>query len=210
VLAYLLVRELNVIGRFEQQRARQWDDRLIGRLHGRSLGVMGTGSIGQAIGRAASALGMRVTGYSRRGRPVEPFRQVYAETELATFLSQCDAVAAVLPDTPATRGLMNERAFAAMPTGSYFINVGRGSLVDENALVKAVCDGRLAGAALDVFRTEPLPQNSPLWDTPGILVTAHVAAHSYPGDIAALFLRNYHRFREGRPLLYEIDFKQGY
>ena len=106
--------------------------------------------------------------------------------------------------------MLDAKAFRAMPNHCYFINVGRGNLVDEAALVAALKAGELGGAVLDVFDEEPLSTDSALWDAPGLSITAHVAAHSWPADIAAIFIDNYHRFINGDDLQYTIDFDRGY
>jgi len=129
---------------------------------------------------------------------------------LHEFLQSLDYLVSVLPHTDETDGLLDAGAFAVMPGHCCFINVGRGNLVDEEALVAALTDGELGGAVLDVFNQEPLPEDSPLWDTPGLSITAHVAAHSWPADIAAIFIDNYHRFVAGGNLQYLVDFERGY
>lgn len=209
-LGYMLARELDIFERRERQRAREWYAVDTGRLAGKTLGVMGTGSIGAHIAASAAALGMRVVGFSRGGAPREPFEQVYPGTRLHEFLGGLDYLVAALPDTPDTDGLLDAAALAALPAQCWFINVGRGTLVDEPALAVALRDGRLAGAVLDVFRQEPLPPEHPFWDTPNLLLTAHIAAKSYPEDIARIFLDNYARFVAGDPLRYRVDPERGY
>ena len=179
-------------------------------LNGKSLGIMGTGSIGQHIARMAEPFGMYITGYSRSGSPVEGFQQVFAQHQLMEFLQAPDYIVGVLPDTPGSQDLLDAAAFRAMKDGCYLVNVGRGNLIDETALADALQAGKLAGAVLDVFRTEPLPDDSVLWNAPGLIVTGHVAAISWPRDIARIFSGNYQRFVAGEPLKYRIDFDQGY
>jgi phosphoglycerate dehydrogenase-like enzyme len=206
----ILAHELQSGPRFQKQRERQWWHEPTGRLAGKTLGIMGLGSIGRHIARVASAFGVRLWGLSRGGAAVEGFAEVYAVAQLHEFLKGCDYVAAVLPDTPDTTGLMDAAAFAAMKPTAVFINVGRGNLVDEDALANALHRGQLAGAVLDVFRTEPLPEGSPLWTTPNLVITGHVAARSWPMDIARIFLENLGRYRQGLGLNYVIDRERGY
>jgi len=210
VLAYLLANELKIFERLGRQASRSWWDEPSGTLAGKVIGIMGTGSIGSHIARSLIHLGVCVTGFSRGGAPVDGFDRVYAGDQLGEFLEEPDYVVCVLPDTPGTRHLLNETAFQRMKNHCCLVNVGRGTVVDEQALVKALYDGELAGAVLDVFQTEPLPGDSPLWNAPGLIVTGHVAARSWPEGIAAIFRENYRRYCAGEPLEYQIDFARGY
>ena len=210
VLGYLLAQRLRLLERLGRQAERDWWPQPSDTLEGRTLGILGAGSIGAEIARRARAFGMDVIGLSHSGRAHEAFDEVSPVAALTDFLPRCDFVVGVLPDTPATRGLLDERAIAAMKPGAWLVNVGRGSLVDEDALAAALDAGRLGGAVLDVFRTEPLPRSSPLWHARNTLITAHVAARSWPRDIAAVFLDNYRRFTAGEALRYEVDFERGY
>jgi phosphoglycerate dehydrogenase-like enzyme len=129
---------------------------------------------------------------------------------LHDFLEQCDYLVAVLPQTAATDKLLDAAALARLPAHAYFINVGRGNVVDDEALIDALHNNRLAGAALDVFNEEPVPKDSPLWDTPNLSITAHVAAVSYTSIIVPIFVENYRRYLDKQPLNYVIDFAAGY
>jgi len=209
-LGYLLAHEQKLLWRYQQQQDRQWRDKASGRLAGKTLGVMGTGSIGAHIARSARGLGLQVLGYSRSGVAVSDFAEVFSQQKLNDFLSRSDYVVAVLPDTPETTGLMNARSFAAMKSSALFINIGRGNLVDEPALVDALRAGQIAAAVLDVFRTEPLPPESPLWSAPNLLITAHVAARSWPEDSAGIFLDNFRRYQQQLELKFVIDRGRGY
>ncbi len=210
VLGYLLAHELGVLQRAGWQRQARWEPRPTGRLAGKTLGVLGTGSIGRVVGEHAKALGMRVIGCSRGGSDVPPFEQVWPVGELQAFLGACDHVAALLPETTQTSGLMDAAAFSAMRPGAVLVNAGRGSLVDEPALVQALASGHLGGAVLDVFNEEPLPPGHPFWTAPGLSITAHVAAWSVPADIVGVFLENLARFQSGKPLKYVLDPERGY
>jgi phosphoglycerate dehydrogenase-like enzyme len=209
-LGHILAHELRLAERREQQARKNWWDQSSGRLRGKTLGVMGTGSIGAQIARTAKGLGLKVIGFSRSGAAREEFAEVFPAGELNEFLQQADYVVAVLPDTPATTGLMDAASFAAMKPAALFINVGRGNLVDERALQQALMQQQLAGAVLDVFREEPLSPHSPLWATPGLVITGHVAARSWPEDVASIFLDNFRRFQHREDLNFVIDRKRGY
>jgi phosphoglycerate dehydrogenase-like enzyme len=210
VLGYLLARELKIFERLDRQANRSWWDEHSGTLRDKSIGIMGTGSIGSYFARLLRPFAAHISGFSRGGTPVEGFDRVYAADQLDRFLAEPDYVVCVLPDTPGTRNLLDAQAFRTMKNHCCLINVGRGATVDEQALVNALQAGELAGAVLDVFRLEPLPQGSPLWDAPGLIVTGHISGGSMPKDIAAIFMENYRRYCAGEPLEYLIDFERGY
>lgn len=209
-LGYILAHELQLVQRLQKQRAGEWWNTPTGRMTGKTLGIMGLGSIGGHIARVAAGFDLRVTGLNRTGAALPGIEQVFEVPQLHEFLAQTDYVVAVLPDTPATTGLMDAAAFAAMKPSALFINVGRGNLVDEPALAQALHQGRIAGAVLDVFRQEPLPPDSPLWAAPNLAITAHVATRSWPKDVAKIFLGNFRRFQRQQELNYLIDRQRGY
>jgi len=210
VMAYLLAHEIKILQRLKSQDQQHWDDRASGSVKGKVFGVMGTGSIGRYVAEIALQFAMQPIGFNSSGNPVPPFEQVYGCNSLAEFLSQCDYLFSVLPDTPSTSNLLNEQAFATMKDTAYVINAGRGNVIDEKALCKALTEKRLAGAVLDVFREEPVPTDSPLWNVPNLLLTGHIAAVSNASDISRLFIENYRLFTSGRPLRHLVDFTKGY
>ena len=210
VLGHLLAHQLRLLERLGRQAQRDWWPEPSSTLAGGTLGILGTGSIGAEIARRARVFDLAVIGLSRSGRAQADFDRVWPVADLADFLQRADFVVSVLPDTPATQGLLDAKAIAAMRPGAYFVNVGRGSVVDETALAEALNRHHLGGAALDVFNEEPLPRVSPLWHAENTLVTAHVAARSWPRDIAALFIDNYRRYAAGGALRYTVDFDRGY
>mgnify|MGYP001827130787 FL=1 len=210
VLAYLLAHEMKLLERLGRQVNRSWWQEPTGTLEGKVLGVLGTGSIGQEIALRLQPFGVKVAGLSRSGTAVEGFDHVYGPDQLQDFLSFPDYLVCTLPDTEETAGLLDRKAFNLVKPGTYLVNVGRGSVLDEEALVEALKSGQLSGAALDVFQEEPLPPESHLWHAENLLITAHVAASSWPRDIARIFLENYRRYTAGRDLLHQIDFNRGY
>ena len=210
VIGYLLAHELRIVRRLDEQRARNWWPGESGAFSGKQLGILGPGSIGRAIANKAQSLGVAVLGLSRSGAEVPGFDSVYPATHLVEFLGKLDYLVSVLPDTPATSNLLNAETLARLPPHAFFINVGRGNVVDEAVLIEALQNGRLAGAVLDVFDEEPVPRESPLWDAPNLLMTAHMAAISHPDLIAPIFLENYRRFIAGRELMHVVDFDAGY
>jgi phosphoglycerate dehydrogenase-like enzyme len=130
--------------------------------------------------------------------------------DLLAFAADLDYLVSTLPNTPATRKLVDAALLRALPSHAVFLNPGRGSVVDEDALAAALREGRLAGAVLDVFEEEPLPADHVFWRTPNLLITSHTAALSFPEDIAPVFIENYRRLLRGEPLLHRVDFDRGY
>lgn len=210
VLGYLLAHELDIFARREEQHEHRWEYRASGTLRGKRVGIMGTGSIGRAIAESAAGFGMTVTGLSRTGAGKAPFEAVYPTARISEFLPGLDYLVSVLPQVSATDGLLDAETLALLPPTAYFVNVGRGNVVDDDALIAALASEQLAGAVLDVFDEEPLPGSSPLWDAPNLLVTAHIAAMSYPELIVPIFVDNYRRYIVGKPLVDVIDFELGY
>ena len=210
VFGYLLAHELRIAERAEAQRTRCWMEIYSGRLEGKRIGIMGTGSIARTIAGMARAFGMSVSGLSRSGAPQQHFAHVWPVDRIDEFLPGLDYLVSVLPDTAAATRLLDAGSLALLPQRCYFINVGRGNVVDDEALVDALNAGRLSGATLDVFDEEPLPQDSPLWNAPNLNVTAHIASISDPALVAPIFNDNYDRYCRGKPLKFIIDFDAGY
>jgi D-2-hydroxyacid dehydrogenase (NADP+) len=166
------------------------------------LCVLGLGTIGQGIATRADALGMEVVGVRRSAEPVEGVAELYHPDDLHAAIRDARFVAAAVPHTPATEGMLDAAAFDAMRDDAYVINVARGPVVDEDALVAALEAGEVAGAGLDVFETEPLPEESPLWGMEEVLISPHKgsATNRYHLDIAALVAENVERLHAGEPL----------
>lgn len=181
-----------------QQRARQWTRQPIGALRCH-VGVLGMGAMGSAVARLLQAVGFQVSGYSR-----------HSGQSLQAVLGESGILVCALPLTPQTEGLLDARAFAAMPRGSYLINIARGAHVVEPDLIDAVRSGHLAGAALDVQRREPMPADDPLWDVPGISITPHIAAQSSPQTIALQFVQGWRCLQRGEAPHNLVDRERGY
>lgn len=195
----------------EAQRQRRWLDHVLpDRLLGKTLAIVGLGDIGRDIARAALAFGMRVLGVSRRGRLVREAERVYPVGQMARALRQADFVVILLPLTPETHGIIGADAFAAMKPTAWLVNIARGAVVNEAALLEALEQRRIAGAILDVFATEPLPPHHPLWRMDNVVITPHIAGPSTPEEIAPVFNDNLARYLAGRPLRHVVDRKQGY
>ena len=189
----------------EAQRARAWPEvrQPLRELDGQTLFVVGLGEIGREVARLGRALGMRTVGFRRtQGPPPDHVDEVHGPERLAELAGQADAMVVSLPLTDQTAGLIDRATIERLPPSCIFVNVGRGGVVDEPALVEALRDRRIAGAVLDVFATEPLPEDSPLWALPNVLVTPHAAALSARENerIVELFRDNLRRYLDGRPL----------
>jgi phosphoglycerate dehydrogenase-like enzyme len=210
VMGNLLAHELKVLERMKQQRKHDWFEAHSGSLQGKRLGIMGTGSIGRHIAQTATCFGIKVTGLSRSGTSSPVFENVMPVSRLHDFLKETDYLVSTLPQTDDTDDLLDGAALAQLPAHAYFINIGRSNIINDEALIDALRKNKLAGAALDVFDVEPVPQDSPLWDTPNLSITGHIAAISHPSLIVPIFVDNYRRYMQKQPLKYTIDFDAGY
>ena len=211
VAEWALAAILSLAKRFEyfetMQQQRRWGDADRVELLGKSIGIIGTGAIGSAIAERAAAFGMTVVGVNRTGSDHPAFDETHAITDIGDVLSDLDFVTLALPLTDETSGLIGARELSAMSSSAFLVNVARGALVDEEALVAAVRDGSIAGAFVDVFTSEPLSPSSPLWDTPGITVSPHSAWRSPSSHRRAVldFIDNLQR-REAGELLDQVLF----
>jgi phosphoglycerate dehydrogenase-like enzyme len=216
-LVLAMARRLPSAFRYQQQ-ARWAQDELWAEfprpreIAGGTLGLVGLGSIGLEVARLAKALGMKVVAVRLQSAAAEHVDQVFTPALLDTMLAMSDYVVLAAPVTPQTRGLLNAGRLAAMKPGVYLINVARGALIDEPALIEALRQKRIAGAALDVFEHEPLPAESPLWKLENVLLTPHSAALTEKlwERHYSLFSDNLRRFRQGAPLLGVVDKRRGY
>lgn len=202
-----------------QQARREWKRQALPDLAGRTLLILGYGTIGERIGELSRAVGLKVIGVRRNApsaRVTDPKHpdglEIVSIADLDRVLARADYVVLTLPRTAETVGLMNRERLTHMKPGSFLVNVGRGGTVDENALLDVLRDGPLEGAALDVFGEEPLPEGSPLWDLPNLIITPHVAAASprYFEQVFRVFADNLGRFLEGEPLRHVADPGRGY
>ncbi len=213
VLGYL-VSEVKLFWQtYDLQRQNEWKFRLTSKLSGQSALIFGVGSIGREIARVLKAMDMSVAGVGRTARSGDAdFGEIHALGDATAALSAADWVIAVMPGTPETQGIFDARMFAAMKPTARFVNVGRGTAVDEAALVYALENGTIAGAMLDVFRTEPLPAASPLWQTPNLFLSPHMSGDYRENfdDLATLFLHNLARYRDGQPLRNVVDKALGF
>jgi phosphoglycerate dehydrogenase-like enzyme len=210
VMAYILARERHLFTIFQQQLNHQWHPVAYRGLNGLIIGIVGLGSIGRSIAKTAQSFDMRVFGMKRSRGEVDHVERVFLPAERAEFLPLLDYLVLVLPATPATRHFIGKTELDMMKRDSVLLNVGRGSAVQPDDLCAALHSGSIGGAILDVFEQEPLPGDSPLWEAPRTIITPHIAAFSFPDQIAAIFCDNYRRYLAGRPLEHRIDFARGY
>jgi phosphoglycerate dehydrogenase-like enzyme len=195
----------------DAQRQRRWDDHVLpDRLGGKTMAIVGLGDIGRDIARAARGLGVRVLGVSRRGRPVREATRMYSVAAMTRALREADFVVLLLPLTPETRGIIGADALAAMKSTAWLINIARGAVVDEGALMAALEQRRIAGAVLDVFDREPLPPSHPLWKMDNVVVTPHISGPSTADALTPVFNDNLARYLAGRPLRHVVDRHRGY
>ena len=231
IAEYVLMMILSVSRRLPQllelQRERTWQPLEGAELRDVTVGVVGLGSIGRAVASLATAFGCRVVAVRRRadagsmasgpdedGRPFEPLSldRVGGPESLPELLGESDFIVLAAPLTPETEEMINADTLAMVKPGAWLINVARGRLIDERALLRALHDGELGGAVLDTFREEPLPAGSPFYDLPNVIVTPHTAWSS--GRVldrsVELFCENLRRFSAGEPLLNVVDASAGY
>ena len=191
-----------------QQHDRRWTGRWeMGQVSEMTVLVVGLGGIGQEVVKKLAGLGATVIGTSRHGAPVDHVDRLIQVDDIASTVPEVDAIVLTLPGTAATEKLIGADVFAAVKPGTILVNVGRGTVVDEDALLPALRDGRIGFAALDVFATEPLPESSPLWAEPNVLVSPHTAALNSAEDrlIAELFAANATRLLDGDELVNVVD-----
>jgi glyoxylate/hydroxypyruvate reductase A len=174
------------------------------------VGILGLGYLGTHVGKMLQGMGLKVQGWARSAKSIEGIKSFQGTDGLHEMVATTNYLLCLLPSTPETEGVMNADLFARMPKGSYVLNCGRGAQLVEPDLTAALDSGQIAGAALDVFTIEPLPQDHAFWTDSRIIMTPHHAAEVYPPAVAATFLDNIQRSREGRPLNGLVNLKIGY
>ncbi|WP_281964056.1 D-2-hydroxyacid dehydrogenase [Serinicoccus marinus] len=213
VLASILAHAKRLHESMRLQRDHEWAHRETTLVRGQRVLVVGTGGIGREIARLLRAVGCEVRGAGRRERAADPdFGTVVRSDALVEHVGWADHLVNATPLTPATRGLLDAAVFAAMRREAHVVNIGRGASLVEADLLSALRAGRLAGASLDVFQTEPLPDDSPLWDAPGLVVSAHLSGDvtGWRDRLAEQFVANLRRWRAGEPLTGVVDSRLGY
>ncbi|MFZ1993730.1 MAG: D-2-hydroxyacid dehydrogenase [Solirubrobacteraceae bacterium] len=199
VLGFMLALARDLRRALAQQAAARWQRFPAALLAGKTVGIVGVGAIAEALAPRCAALEMEVVGVSSAPRPVANFRRVHPRAELARVAADADFLVLLTPYTTQTRGLISATVLAAMKPSAFLINVARGGVVDEAALVTALRERRIAGAALDVFSQEPLPADDPLWGLDNVLLTSHSAGFhvGYVDDAVPIVVENIRRFLAG-------------
>ena len=212
-LASILAKAKGLHASHDQQIARQWRHRETESIAGQTALIVGTGAIGRETARVLWSVGMEVRGAGRSARSGDAdFGDVVASSDLSHHAGWADHVVVTAPLTDQTRGLFDAAVFASMKPSAHIVNIGRGAIIDEEALVNALTAGQIAAASLDVFGTEPLPEDSLLWTTPGVVVSPHLSgdAHGWLDTLARQFVENATRWFDDQELFNVVDKSLGF
>ena len=211
-LGVMLYFSLDIPELRKDQHQHRWQYREVSPINGKTLLILGLGKTGQAMAKKAKALDMNVIGVRARVKPTDNIDQVYSTDQLHTALCQADFVLVCMPLLDTTRGLIGDKEFKAMKPSVVFIDLSRGGVVQETALIKALDNQTIRDAGLDVFETEPLPTDDPLWDYPNVLISPHCSSvyDGWEKRSAEMFADNLKRWRNGEELLNIVDPDRGY
>jgi len=198
-LLSMLALARNLPRSLRNQGQRKWERFPTGLLKGKTVGILGIGVIAESLAPKCKAFGMTVVGITSAKRPVEGIDRMFLRGELELAVKDLDFLVVLTPYTPETHGILNAKVFAAMKPKSFLVNLARGGVVDEVALLEALKEGRIAGAALDVFAVEPLPQDHPFWAMRNVIVTPHLGGFhdQYPEQALPTVEENLRRFLAG-------------
>lgn len=210
VMTYIFAVIQNTRTIFENQKKKSWQPLLGDSIRKKTIGIMGLGSVGSHIAYQLHLSGAEVIGLDEQERTLPYVTREYKGKEMNEFLEMSDFVVLTLPLTDSTEGMMGLDQFKSMKDSAYLINISRGPLVQEDALIKALQKGLIAGAVLDVFEEEPLPEDHPFWTLKNIIITPHISGPSLPEDLVQIFLENLRRWEEGRHLAGVVDLRKGY
>ncbi|MFJ7747841.1 D-2-hydroxyacid dehydrogenase [Peribacillus sp. NPDC097295] len=199
----------------KQQQKKIWHHaQMQEEIHNKTIGIVGVGKIGKETAKIAKAFGMTVLGVRHSGKSEEFVDEMFTQDQLMKFLPKCDYVIVTLPLTSKTRHMFGKNEFNLMKPSAFFLNIGRGSIVIENELVQALENQQIAGAGLDVFETEPLPENSPLWEMDNVIITPHTSGNTEFYDqrlIEEIFIPNLKNYLLGNiPEINLLNYKKGY
>jgi D-2-hydroxyacid dehydrogenase (NADP+) len=210
VFAYILYLNQDIRRVLKAQGEKKWDPFLVEFIHRKTIGIMGLGTIGGFVAEKAKGMGLRVITWDMVHREILHVDHQYKADQMKEFLAEADYVLLTLPATPRTTNLIDQSVFKAMKNTAFLINICRGAVVDESALVEALKGKEIAGAILDVVKEEPLPPQSELWDCPNLILSPHISGPSLPEDIVEVFKENFRRYIHKEPLLGQINFERGF
>lgn len=210
VFGYILANRIKLREHMEAQKALEWRRYQLEPIKNTCLGIAGIGDIGKDIARIGKSFGMKIFGLNRDGRPYQFVDKMFARKDINSFVSELDFLVLILPSTYETAGMFNHDVFQHMKPSALLINVGRGALINDAALIETLKHRKIAGAILDVFTQEPLPKHHPFWQLPNCVVTPHIGGPSLPEDITKCFIDNFNLYYQGKPLLGLIDKEKGY
>lgn len=210
VFGYILADRIKLREHMQSQKEGLWHRHQLEPIKGTCLGIAGVGDIGKDLAKIGKSFGMKVYGLNSDGRPYEFVDKMFLTKDLTLFVSELDFLVLILPATSETAEMFGHKVFQNMKPSAFLINVGRGALVNDAALIEALKHKRIAGAILDVFTQEPLPKHHPFWQLPNCIITPHIGGPSLPSDITKCFITNFHLYSEGKPLLGLIDKQKGY
>ncbi|MCL1124578.1 D-2-hydroxyacid dehydrogenase [Shewanella surugensis] len=194
----------------QQQQQKIWQPSSFKSLQDQTLLLLGTGSIAQHIAKTAKHFGMQVVGINRSAKPAQGFNSIDTLSHLNQYIPHADTIASILPNTTDTQNILNEETLALMKPNAILFNLGRGNVLDLDALFKQLSQHQEQQAILDVFNQEPLPKAHPIWSLNNVTITPHIAAPSFPEQVVEIFVQNYSRWINSKTLLHQIDFEKGY
>lgn len=195
---------------FENQADKKWDRFIYKRPENVKVGIMGMGVLGKFVAQKLYKNNFKVSGWSKSSKQIENILTYHGKEQMEEFLNNSEILICLLPLTPDTENILNATLFEKLPKDAYVINVARGQHLVEHDLIKMIDNGHLAGAALDVFREEPLPEEHPFWEHKKISVTPHVASVTHPQSVVPQIVKNYERMKEREPLKNEVALEIGY
>lgn len=210
LFGYLLSYQREHLKYKSQQQQRVWLPGSYKTLQGQHLLLLGTGSIAKHLAHTAKHFGMKVTGINRSAKPTAGFDQVDTLANLRQYLPLADAIANILPSTVETRGLLNASNLQLLKSDAVLFNLGRGDVLDLDALNEQLCNTPTQQAVLDVFNQEPLPAEHPIWTRDNVIITPHIAAPSFPEQVVEIFCDNYHKWLKKEELSHKVNFDKGY
>lgn len=210
VLSLVLAHLRNLLIHKGAEPSREWKPKSYYRIADPTVGIMGMGVLGNKVSEKLKSAGFKVTGWARTQRTNRDFRIFSGQEELEPFLREVNILVCLLPLTPLTENILNKDVFSKLPKQAFLINVARGRHLVEEDLLQYLDNDHLSGAALDVFREEPLPQEHPFWSHPKVHVTPHIASVTRPSSVVAQVLENYRRLKNGEPLGNTVEVSKGY